>query len=76
MLRPSSLLNFGMNNAQKEVCFFFIQDIKKKHKTKSKKQKKKKIKHPKLKWSQKNYYIHTKLYNTCINYCTIIDLYS
>lgn len=41
MLRPSSLLNFGMNNAQKEVWFFFIQDIKKKHKTKSKKQKKK-----------------------------------
>lgn len=42
MLRPSSLLNFGMNNAQKEVCFFFIQDIKK---TQNKKQKaKKKIK--------------------------------
>lgn len=40
MLRPSSLLNFGMNNAQKEVCFFFIQDIKKKttkQKAKSKK---------------------------------------
>lgn len=43
MLRPSSLLNFGMNNAQKEVWFFFIQDIKKK--TQNKKQKaKKKIK--------------------------------
>lgn len=44
MLRPSSPLNFGMNNAQKEVCvvFFFIQDIKK---TQNKKQKaKKKIK--------------------------------
>lgn len=40
MLRPSSLLNFGMNNAQKEVCFFFfIQDIKK---TQNKKQKAKK----------------------------------
>lgn len=41
MLRPSSLLNFGMNNAQKEVCFFFIQDIKKNTKQKAKSKKKK-----------------------------------